>query len=164
MPLRCRKMPCFFRRLQAAPQGGSLRTLSRAAFLWRCLLEDRAELPSVGPRSHRTQQWLLVSVGVQAYPIATLQKGDRICLCCATGTVHEFVGTLPLPADDIGLAEGCCGDGYAISGAPSFTGVTQFSEAGFPFVMVSACIQSSTATNIRVRRGGAASADTSQGA
>ena len=65
--------------------------------------------------------------------------------------MHELAGDLTLPVDDVGLAEGCCGDGYARSGAQAFAGVTQFAEAGFPYVMVSACVQSATAQLLRSR-------------
>lgn len=65
--------------------------------------------------------------------------------------MHELGGVLQLPVDDVGLAEGCCGDGYAKSGSQAFTGVTQFAEAGFPYVMVSACVQTATAQTLRAR-------------
>ena len=108
--------------------------------------------------------------GASISPNATVAAGARAlppscCCCCSSssftgaqrytpflppcpppppGTVHELGGVLTLPDDDIGLAEGCCGDGYAHAGAQAFTGVTQFAEAGFPYAMVSACVQSSS--------------------
>ena len=61
--------------------------------------------------------------------------------------MHELGGVLTLPDDDIGLAEGCCGDGYAHAGAQAFAGVTQFAEAGFPYALVSACVQSGSSSS-----------------
>lgn len=71
------------------------------------------------------------------------------------GTVHTLAGNMSLPHDDIGLAAGCCGNGYALSGDAPFTGVTQFEEPGFPYIMVSACVQTNSAASAKVvRRGG----------
>ena len=55
---------------------------------------------------------------------------------------HDFTATVDLPPTSIGLASGCCANGYAGAGTVEFSSTTAPAAAGLPFIMVSVCVQS----------------------
>jgi hypothetical protein len=57
------------------------------------------------------------------------------------GTAHDLSGTVHLGSSDIGLASGCCADGYAGAADVPFSATTTVAAPGFPFLMVAACVQ-----------------------
>ena len=58
-----------------------------------------------------------------------------------TGSQHTLTGTVTTVADDIGLADGCCANGYALAGTSPFSAVTGAEPVHFPYLMASLCSQ-----------------------
>lgn len=60
-------------------------------------------------------------------------------------TNHTFAGSVSLPPASVGLAAGCCADGYAAAGTVDYASTTNSASSALPFLMVAVCVASPAA-------------------
>jgi len=58
------------------------------------------------------------------------------------GHVHDYSGSINMGGTGVGLASGCCADGYAGAGTYNFHGTSASSPANLPYIEVVMCEQS----------------------
>ena len=54
---------------------------------------------------------------------------------------HDFSGTVTTRSCEVGLASGCCADGYAAQGTYDYETTTDDNAVAFPYVSVPLCVQ-----------------------
>jgi len=65
--------------------------------------------------------------------------GDPLSVAENRTHTHQFSGQLSVPSTGVGLASGCCAEGFGAPGSYGFSGVTGASGADLPYVIVTQC-------------------------
>ena len=99
---------------------------------------DLKECPSGWKPAEGTAGRLLVGLPKYA-PADRPFGGDPFTSPALRSHAHAFASTLETPSHGIGLASGCCGDGYAKDDTYTFAAATEPSEVDVPMLALLQC-------------------------